>query len=151
MKAVFHSCFLLQDPGGGNGAGNSAAPGGDNEQMTPMGMGVIGGVASNPSSAPECGDLAELSQADLKGLVGEITEEDEIFTSISDPNFELDNIFAEVSHETVCIITTYHCHSSCDAHALYTSWFVEICIYSKHLYLFSSPCSSCVLTVCMYI
>ncbi|MPC63057.1 hypothetical protein E2C01_057149 [Portunus trituberculatus] len=64
--------------------------------MTPMGMGVIGGVASNPSSAPECGDLAELSQADLKGLVGEITEEDEIFTSISVSNFELDNIFAEV-------------------------------------------------------
>lgn len=98
-ETVFHLCSSLQDPGGGNGAGNSAAPGGNNnEQMTPMGMGVIGGVASsNPSSAPECGDLAELSQADLKGLVGEITEEDEIFTSISDPNFELDNIFAEVS------------------------------------------------------
>ncbi|XP_050738165.1 ecdysone-induced protein 74EF-like isoform X2 [Eriocheir sinensis] len=94
-KMVDLSCL---DPGGGNGAGNSAAPGGNNnEQMTPMGMGVIGGLASsNPSSAPECGDLAELSQADLKGLVGEITEEDEIFTSISDPNFELDNIFAEV-------------------------------------------------------
>lgn len=88
----------MQDPGGGSGAGNSAAPGGNNEQMTPMGMGVIGGLASsNPSTAPECGDLAELSQADLKGLVGEMTEEDEIFTSISDPNFELDNIFAEVS------------------------------------------------------
>ncbi|XP_045137238.1 ecdysone-induced protein 74EF-like isoform X2 [Portunus trituberculatus] len=93
-KMVDLSCL---DPGGGNGAGNSAAPGGNNnEQMTPMGMGVIGGVASNPSSAPECGDLAELSQADLKGLVGEITEEDEIFTSISVSNFELDNIFAEV-------------------------------------------------------
>lgn len=66
--------------------------------MTPMGMGVIGGLASShPSSAPECGDLAELSQADLKGLVGEMTEDDEIFTSISDPTIELDNIFAEVS------------------------------------------------------
>lgn len=90
----------LQDPGGGSAVGNSATAGGNNnDQMTPtpMGMGVIGGLASsNPSSAPECGDLAELSQADLKGLVGEITEE-EIFTSISDPNFELDNIFAEVS------------------------------------------------------
>lgn len=98
-KYVSHHLVSPQDPGGGNGAGNSAAPGGNNnEQMTPMGMGVIGGLASsNPSSAPECGDLAELSQADLKGLVGEITEEDEIFTSISDPNFELDNIFAEVS------------------------------------------------------
>ncbi|KAG0714661.1 Ecdysone-induced protein 74EF isoform A [Chionoecetes opilio] len=93
-KMVDLSCL---DPGGGSGTGNNVAPGGNNnEQMTPMGMGVIGGVASNPSSAPECGDLAELSQADLKGLVGEITEEDEIFTSISDPNFELDNIFAEV-------------------------------------------------------
>lgn len=105
LAAALHSCLPLQDPGGGNGAGNSAAPGGNNnEQMTPMGMGVIGGVASNPSSAPECGDLAELSQADLKGLVGEITEEDEIFTSISVSNFELDNIFAEVS-----VYTTVYC------------------------------------------
>ncbi|XP_045588684.2 ecdysone-induced protein 74EF [Procambarus clarkii] len=94
-KMVDLSCL---DPGGGSTTGNSATPGGNmNDQMTPMGMGVIGGLASsNPASAPECGDLAELSQADLKGLVGEITEEDEIFTSISDPNFELDNIFAEV-------------------------------------------------------
>ncbi|KAK8753042.1 hypothetical protein OTU49_002205 [Cherax quadricarinatus] len=94
-KMVDLSCL---DPGGGSTAGNSVTPGGNNnDQMTPMGMGVIGGLASsNPTSAPECGDLAELSQADLKGLVGEITEEDEIFTSISDPNFELDNIFAEV-------------------------------------------------------
>lgn len=91
--------YPLQDPGGGNAADNSATPGGhNNDQMTPMGMGVIGGLASShPSSAPECGDLAELSQADLKGLVGEMTEDDEIFTSISDPTIELDNIFAEVS------------------------------------------------------
>ncbi|XP_069991507.1 ecdysone-induced protein 74EF isoform X3 [Penaeus vannamei] len=94
-KMVDLSCL---DPGGGNAADNSATPGGhNNDQMTPMGMGVIGGLASShPSSAPECGDLAELSQADLKGLVGEMTEDDEIFTSISDPTIELDNIFAEI-------------------------------------------------------
>ncbi|XP_063603982.1 ecdysone-induced protein 74EF-like isoform X4 [Penaeus indicus] len=94
-KMVDLSCL---DPGGGNAADNSATPGGhNNDQMTPMGMGVIGGLASShPSSAPECGDLAELSQADLKGLVGEMTEDDEIFTSISDPIIELDNIFAEI-------------------------------------------------------
>ncbi|XP_068202341.1 ecdysone-induced protein 74EF isoform X1 [Palaemon carinicauda] len=92
-KMVDLSCL---DPGGGSGVCNSATPGGNSNEMTPMGMGVIGGLASsNPTSAPECGDLAELSQADLKGLVGEIAE-DEIFPNISDPNFELDNIFAEV-------------------------------------------------------
>lgn len=92
--------FGTLDPGGGGGIGISSTPSGGmgnlNDQMTPLGMGVIGGVASNPSSAPECGDLAELSSADLKGLVGEMPEEDDIFTSISDPNYELDNIFCDV-------------------------------------------------------
>ncbi|CAL4068376.1 unnamed protein product [Meganyctiphanes norvegica] len=93
--------FSSLDPGGGGGGiGVSSTPSGGmgnhNDQMTPMGMGVIGGVASNGPSAPECGDLAELSQADLKGLVGEINEEDDIFTSINDHNYELDNIFGDV-------------------------------------------------------
>ncbi|XP_076068220.1 uncharacterized protein LOC143040729 isoform X4 [Oratosquilla oratoria] len=90
-KMVDLSCL---DPGGGQT--------GDQGGNTPIGLGPIGGLPSSMAGtglgggAPDCPDLAELSQADIKGLVGEITEEDEIFTSISDPSFELENIFAEV-------------------------------------------------------
>ena len=68
--------------------------------LTPMGMGMIGGLSATEvilGGPPECGDLTELSQADLKGLVSEVPEE-EIFTNISDPVLELDTIFADINH-----------------------------------------------------
>ena len=43
----------------------------------------------------EFSDLTELSPADLNGLVSEIEGEDEIFQQLG--NFELDNIFAELT------------------------------------------------------
>ena len=65
-----------------------------------MGMGMMGGLSATEvilSGPPECEDLTELSQADLKGLVPEVPEE-EIFTNINDPVLELDTIFAEINH-----------------------------------------------------
>ena len=61
-------------------------------------------------SPPQCGDLTELSQADLKGLVGE-GNEDEIFTPISDPVLELDNIFGDINNQVIIILLVRNSNS----------------------------------------
>ncbi|RXG73917.1 hypothetical protein Avbf_03463, partial [Armadillidium vulgare] len=97
------------DPGGG-GPLNPANPthvgisaaGMNDPTLTPIGLGMMGGYNASEvvmNGSQECGDLTELSQADLKGLVGEMPEEDEIFTNINDPVLELDTIFADINNQ----------------------------------------------------
>ena len=71
---------------------NSTPPSsGVSDHLTPIGMGVIGGMAACSPLSPSLNDLTVLSQADLSGL-GDYLEE-----NITTSEFDIDNIFADVS------------------------------------------------------
>lgn len=79
-----------------------SAAGMNDPTLTHFGMGMMGNYNSTEvmlGGSQECGSLTELSQADLKGLVGETPEEEDPFTNINESVLELETIFADINNQ----------------------------------------------------